>query len=522
MKDIYLNMNNQNILKYYGTRLDAKLDSSEYYDHEISKVVDDYNSDVLDLNTPITYSGLTINTSFTGFACSKNRITLTEYDNRPNNNSYIYSGLTMSISYSTFVSQFGSNYENTILNNDVFNYTGFTNESHYFRITAYNGALLIPVSLSGLTEAQIVTGFSQTILACTRKLQSSNNCCPQSPQLSVKPWAFKFDTGSGNTLCDPIIKRRTETGWSLDFIFNRNYLPWTSGGIFYYLGVRGENDLEDYADNNLSFGFTSDGKIKWTAVHYSGICNTVSGYSESYYVASGVTPTLCTTSSSKDFNVSIVFDRNNYYDPCDIENRGGWNDLIRGPHPIEYQDTVVTAVTSTQIATGYLIKNSADVVMSGATESYEYIEELNKNWADEKANRLGTLKIYLNGRPIYKLKNWEEVIPSSRGVQPFIQSFGGGTGLMNSLHSGTCCFIMKSVKYYEESLDYVHVRHNFLTRLNSYNFEICGSPCADDLERLPTQTPTPTYTRTPTPTPTPTITPTRTLTPTITPTITTT
>jgi hypothetical protein len=81
---------------------------------------------------------------------------------------------------------------------------------------------------------------------------------------------------------------------------------------------------------------------------------------------------------------------------------------------------------------------------------------------------------------------------------------------------------MKSVKYYEESLDYVHVRHNFLTRLNSYNFEICGSPCADDLERLPTQTPTPTYTRTPTPTPTPTITPTRTLTPTITPTITTT
>ena len=145
MKDIYLNMNNQNILKYYGTRLDAKLDSSEYYDHEISKVVDDYNSDVLDLNTPITYSGLTINTSFTGFACSKNRITLTEYDNRPNDDSYIYSGLTMSISYSTFVSQFGSNYENTILNNDVFNYTGFTNESHYFRITAYNGALLIQI-----------------------------------------------------------------------------------------------------------------------------------------------------------------------------------------------------------------------------------------------------------------------------------------------------------------------------------------------------------------------------------------
>ena len=35
MKDIYLNMNSQNILKFYGTRLDAKLDSSEFYDYEI-------------------------------------------------------------------------------------------------------------------------------------------------------------------------------------------------------------------------------------------------------------------------------------------------------------------------------------------------------------------------------------------------------------------------------------------------------------------------------------------------------
>jgi len=56
MKDIYLNMNNQNILKYYGTRLDAKLDSSEYYDYELSKVVGDYNSDVLDLSTTISYT----------------------------------------------------------------------------------------------------------------------------------------------------------------------------------------------------------------------------------------------------------------------------------------------------------------------------------------------------------------------------------------------------------------------------------------------------------------------------------
>jgi hypothetical protein len=94
---------------------------------------------------------------------------------------------------------------------------------------------------------------------------------------------------------------------------------------------------------------------------------------------------------------------------------------------------------------------------------------------------LGTLKIYLNGRPIYKLENWEEIVPSNRGTQPFIQSWGGGTGLMNNIHNGVCCFNIKSIKYYEEPLDFVHVRHNFLTRLNNYDFFICGEDCEDDI-----------------------------------------
>ena len=516
MKDIYLNMNNQNILKYYGTRLDAKLDSSEYYDYELSKVVGDYNSDVLDLSTPISYTGLTINENFTGFSCVRNRITLNEYDNSINDPDYIYSGLTLSINYSNFINNFGATYQYTILNNDIFTYTGLTSETHYFKIGGYNNPQFIPTPLTGLTEAQIISGFSATIIECERKLDDLTNCCPTPLKLGNKPWAYKFNTGGGNDLCSPIVKRRTETGWSLDFIFNRNYLPWSSGGIFYYLGVRGENDLSKYADNNLSFGFTSNGKIKWSAVHYSGVCLNGSGYTESYYLATGETPILCSTSPNKDFNITITFERNNYYDGCDIENRGGWNDLIIGPHPIEYTDLNVTAVTSTQIATGYLITNSEDVVKSGATENYTYVEELNKKWADERNNRLGTLKIYLNGRVIYKVNNWEEVIPSTRGAQPFVQSWGGGTGLMNNYHAGECCFIMKSLKYYEEYLSFPHVKHNFLTRLSSYSFDICGDVCVDDLVRLATPTPTPTVTLTPTATVTPT------LTPTITPTITTT
>jgi len=53
-------MNNQNILKFFGSRLDVKLDSSEYYDYELSKIGNDYNKEVLDFSGPIFYNSLKI------------------------------------------------------------------------------------------------------------------------------------------------------------------------------------------------------------------------------------------------------------------------------------------------------------------------------------------------------------------------------------------------------------------------------------------------------------------------------
>ena len=57
-------MNTQNILKFYGSKLDLKLDSSELYDFELEKTTIDYNTDVLDLTNEITYTGLTIDVNF--------------------------------------------------------------------------------------------------------------------------------------------------------------------------------------------------------------------------------------------------------------------------------------------------------------------------------------------------------------------------------------------------------------------------------------------------------------------------
>lgn len=456
-------MNTQNILKFIGSRLDIRLDSSEFYDYEISKTENDYNSDVLDLSTPISYSALTIDTSLDGFSCARNTISLREYDNRINDPSYIYSGLTASITYSSFVNHIFPIYEHIILNDDVYEYTGITGENHYFTINGFNQNLYIHTGFTVTNEVDLISGFvsgTTSTLKCEGRLSSQSYCCPFPPKLGNKPWAYQFIDPLVNG-CDPFIKRRTEKGWTLDFIFNREGLPWGSGGIFYYFGTRGSSNVGLYADNNLSFGFTSDGRIKWTSVRYSGECVN-NHYSENFYVDTDLTVPLCTTGATKDFNVTIVFDRYKRYTDCNLENDGGWNDLL-GWRVDNYHNSTEPNVTSTQLS-----------------RFDETNETLNKNWADERERRLGVLKIYLNGRPIYKKENWEEIVPSKRGAQPFIQSWGGGTGLM-TYHSGVCCFNMKTIKYYEEPLDFVHVRHNFLTRLNQYDFFICGKDCEDDV-----------------------------------------
>jgi hypothetical protein len=405
MKDIYIIMNRQNILNYYGSKLDLKLDSSELYDYQLTTNEVDYDTDVLDLSTPITYSALTIDSS-----------------------------------------------------------------------------------------------------------------CLTTNLNDQKPWVVPVDSRYTGDTCDFTVRRRTEKGWTLDFIFNRDEVNWSGGTVFYYVGVDGDNIYTNYLDNNLSFQFTNDGRVKWVAYHYSGYC-ALTGYTETHSLLNGQTPVLCVTGDTSDFNLTIVFNRYRELIGCDLDNVGGFNDLIPGPHAVPYtvDPTGYTAVTSTQIVTGYTITNTLEDWVTGGTITTEYVEELNRKWSNERDKRLGDLKFYLNGNLIHTETNWEEIIPSYRDNQTIIQSWGGGynyTYFGNT--SKTCRFNIKSALYYEEPLDFVHVKHNFRTRLNDFDFEICNAPCVDDVYQYvpPTATPTPTPSPTPVPTSTPTSVPTVTPTPT--------
>jgi hypothetical protein len=72
---------------------------------------------------------------------------LVEYDNSVNDSEYIYSGLTLTLNYNNFITRFGSSYRYTILNNDIYTFTGITGETHYFRIGGFNNTLNISNSL---------------------------------------------------------------------------------------------------------------------------------------------------------------------------------------------------------------------------------------------------------------------------------------------------------------------------------------------------------------------------------------
>jgi hypothetical protein len=343
-------MNTQNILKFFGSKLTVKLDSSEFYDYEIGKTELDYDPFVIDFNNEIDFTGLTLNSS-------------------------------------------------------------------------------------------CITGTNLN---------------------SIKPWEIEIAVPYTAYTCDFEVRRRTEEGWTLDFVFNKEELPWLSGSTFYYWGIKNETNPDYYLDNNLSFSFTSDGRIKWESYRYSGYCDNTDGYTETSYISSGQTPALCTEGTSEDFNVTITFDRNiGLYGECDLPNEGGWNDLV----------------------SDYTVLNPLDV-LTGDTEDIEYVNKLNSKWFNERDKRLGTLKIYLNGKPIYKLEDWEEIIPREY-INPIVQVWGGGTNGVQSIHTGTTSFNLKRVKYFENPLSFPEVLHHYRVSTEPfYSINKCGDNCEDDIYNL--------------------------------------
>ena len=82
----------------------------------------------------------------------------------------------------------------------------------------------------------------------------------------------------------------------------------------------------------------------------------------------------------------------------------------------------------------------------GTTPEEILITNLNEKWLIEKFDRVGRLKIYVNGRIFDTIENFEEVVPRGLNTEkekqvgvPFNISWGGGTqGLIENLTFSSC------------------------------------------------------------------------------------
>ena len=255
--------------------------------------------------------------------------------------------------------------------------------------------------------------------------------------------------------------------------------------------------------------------------------------------------------------IDAVFQRKEWLDTCDLYQKGGLGLIVKDTY------TATTANNSVSLIEPPLTHEP--VYDPASTE----IVTFNDNWTAEEKYRLGTLKIYVNGRLFMVAENFEEIIPRLLNVQKEKQigvgyniSLGGGTqGLKDNLtFSGGCPDSISGITYqqdpeclttydldntiysglttqikleeyfggsmigdisafrmYTEPLNASQIKHNF--RLLKDRYRLLNPDCAECgiiIPPSPTPTPsiTPTPYATPTPTPTETVTPTPTLTPT--------
>jgi hypothetical protein len=214
-----------------------------------------------------------------------------------------------------------------------------------------------------------------------------------------------------------------------------------------------KNPLDDVMSNNISFKICGDIKnprIGIKVLRFTGDCITTGDttigtgvtFTTGYTIQEWCTPAIY--DACKDLNpafldeehwfmVSVVWERYTYLDECDLWYRGGLGDITK-------KENVES-----------LANNSMSLIMppySNNKKEEEFVDivNLNSKWIEDKKFRNGRLKIYVNGKKLYTIENFEEVIPRPLNTEkekqltvPFNISWGGGTqGLHENLTFSSC------------------------------------------------------------------------------------
>ena len=339
--------------------------------------------------------------------------------------------------------------------------------------------------------------------------------------------------------------------------------------------------LYDGVSNALSLrlsGDTGNPRLCVKTYRITGGCEPLSACSkdETYVTGTSVTEWCSTRGIFDDCSgttytnvehwvqIDAVFQRREWFDTCDLLDKGGTGLLV---------STIFTATPA---------NNSISLIEPPLTHEKDYdpatteVVTFTDAWTAEEKFRLGTLKLYVNGKLFLVVENFEEIIPRLLNTPREKQigvgyniSIGGGTqglhdnltfsggcpptvndivyqqdpeclttyDLDNTIYSGLTTHIkleeyfggsmigdISAFRMYTEPLNASQIRHNF--KILKERYDLLNWECLDCSIVIPANdlvcnfnpcvSPTPTSTVTQTPTITPTLTPTLTPTETLT------
>ena len=144
--------------------------------------------------------------------------------------------------------------------------------------------------------------------------------------------------------------------------------------------------------------------------------------------------------------IDTVFQRNNYFDECELKYNGGLGQIV-------YE--VYTATTANNAVSLIEPPITHEKVYAPATKK---IVDITEQWINEKNDRLGKLKIFVNGKLFLVIENFEEIIPRPLNTSPETQigvsyniSLGGGTqGLHDNLTVSGCATSVSDMVYQQD------------------------------------------------------------------------
>ena len=314
-------------------------------------------------------------------------------------------------------------------NENTFFYFGSRAENKF-----YHHASGSPASDSGYTRVtSVLEGCLQTC-ACSNTGVTNSRC--------VEVYEPLVYTAQHNTTCDCGCNATTQ-------VPNNDKDPlYDSMSNSFSLRLSGDPANPKVCVKVLTFtgGCVTTGTCATTGITYQ------TGYTITEYCSSNTIFNYCSTDNPLYLNkehwflIDCVWERNTYYDTCDLYYRGGLG-LISDT---EYVDSL----SNNSIL---LIQPPITHEGSAPVEQVEIVN-LNERWLIEREDRLGVLKIYVNGRLFYVINGFEEIIPRALNTEkekqlgvPFNISWGGGTqGLRESLTFTGCPTSLTGLTYIQD------------------------------------------------------------------------